>query len=93
MRYAILAVVLALGGCVTADSVNLPNGTKGYSIDCGGPFTVADCMNKAAALCQGPYQIVGQENSNGGAMLMPVGTGAVLVPSESRIMIVSCDAH
>lgn len=72
----------------------LPDGSKGYSIDCsGGAYTIADCMNKAAEVCAGAYQIMGQDSASTGGVLMPMGNGAVFVSGLQRSMIVSCGAR
>lgn len=60
LSYAILLAAL-LTGCVTAKTVHLPDGRLGYNIHCNGAARdVGDCMDKAAEVCAGPYQIVTQ---------------------------------
>jgi hypothetical protein len=94
MRNVVYAVTLCLTACATAAPVALPNGTKGYSIDCsGGGFSIADCMNKAAEVCKGSYQIVGQDSASTGGVVMPAGNGGVFIAGMQRTMIVSCGAH
>lgn len=79
MRPPLYALVLALAGCVTTKPVALPDGAKGFSIDCSGvQHDDADCMNQAAALCRGPYQIIAEDRQS--LMLNP----------NKRTMIVSC---
>ena len=89
-------IVILLGltaGCVHYSSTVMPDGKVGYEISCNGNFlSMSDCMNKAAALCGGTYQIVGaggqtsyyaQWNQNGGQV----------VPIVSRNMMVECTVH
>jgi hypothetical protein len=88
-----LLVLLALGGCVTARPVALPNGTQGYAIRCpGGHRDIADCMNKAAEVCGGKYQVLNGDAMVAGGVVAPVGNGAVFVPAVHRSLIVSCQA-
>lgn len=55
---------LALIGCAGTDQVRLPDGSVGYALRCG---NVSQCMNKAAAACGGPYEIIDtQTNSTPG---------------------------
>lgn len=51
----LVGVSLALGGCVTVKPVQLPNGKAGHAITCD---TATRCMNEAAKLCGGPYQVL-----------------------------------
>jgi hypothetical protein len=51
----LFGVFLAVGGCVTVKPVTLPNGKAGHAITCD---TAAQCMNEAAKLCGGPYQVL-----------------------------------
>lgn len=90
MRYLIYMGALLLAGCITAKPVALPSGEQGFAIDCGGPYEVSDCMNKAAEVCRGPYHIVDQSAASGGGAMMPAGNGAIFVPANERIMVVGC---
>lgn len=92
MRYPIYAAVLMLAACVPKP-VTLPDGRQGYSIDCSGLCCdIGDCMNKAAKVCGGPYQILGQDSANSGGAVVPAGNGSVFVSGMQRTMIVSCGA-
>lgn len=51
----LLGIALTLGGCVTVKPVQLPSGKAGHAITCD---TAARCMNEAAKLCGGPYQVI-----------------------------------
>ena len=70
--------VLALNGCVTVKPVQLPNGTAGHALTCG---TVAKCMNEAAKMCGGPYQVIETQNQE----VMANGYGG----SQTE-MVISC---
>jgi hypothetical protein len=97
MRKALLVAMLGLmsaaviGGCVTARPVALPNGTQGYAIQCPGTARdISDCMNKAAQVCGGPYNILDREGHPTGAVATTWGNGAFFVQGVHRTMIVSC---
>lgn len=56
----LIALALMAEGCVTIKPVALPNGKLGYSLSgCG---DLAKCMNEAATLCGGPYEVIGSQN-------------------------------
>lgn len=93
MRYSTLGAALLLAGCVVAKPVALPNGSTGYSINCSGRFDMGDCMNKAAEVCKGPYQMVDGNSEGAGGMMMPAGNGVMAVSAIRRTLIVSCGAH
>jgi hypothetical protein len=81
---AFLGAVAVLAGCATAEPVPLPNGDTGFAIKCG---NMADCYKKAAELCGGKYEIVGQA---GGAISGGSGAGGVVTPTYS--LTVGCPA-
>lgn len=97
MRYWVLGVMLGLTGCVLKvgeKPVTLPDGTQGYSIRCNGAARdISDCMNEAARICGGKYQIIKGETADVGGAAMPMGKGAVFVRGLHRTMIVSCGGH
>ena|ERR1700674_2729736 len=97
-----VALLLTLGAiaCVTSRPVALPNGTQGFAIRCpGAARDIGDCMNEAARICGGKYQIVDRDGNIAGGAVVPTGSGgAVFVHGVHRTMIVSCqqtpsDAH
>lgn len=72
MKIWILSTLL-LTGCVTVSPVRLPDGTRGYSLVCAPhQHESASCMNKAAELCRGPYQVVSQTPQSTGETEMIV---------------------
>jgi len=60
----VLGVALAIGGCVTVKPVALPSGKAGHLISCSDS---AQCMNKAAEICGGPYEIIQTQSRVAGA--------------------------
>ena len=81
MKGLLVVALLALSGCVTSKQVMLPNGAKGYSMDCSGiQHDAADCMNRAATLCGGAYTILSQTSES------------LAFNPNSRTMIVACAA-
>src|SRR6185369_10729905 len=72
------AITALLAGCATAKPVPLPNGQQGFAIeDCD---SMAECYKKAAEVCGGKYEIVGQESGSVGTVTT---TGGVIVPQYS----------
>lgn len=90
---AALLAVLSIAGCVTSRPVALPNGTQGVAINCpGAARDIADCMNEAAKVCGGKYQILDREGNVVGGAAVASGNGAVFVSGIKRTMIVKCGA-
>jgi hypothetical protein len=88
---ACAAIAALLSGCVTSRPVALPNGTQGYAIRCpGAARDIADCMNKAAEVCGGKYQVVDRDGNVAGGAIVPIGNGAVFAQGVHRTLIVSC---
>lgn len=91
---AIAAAVLSvavLTACVTAHPVALPNGTQGYAIECPGTARdISDCMNEAAKVCGGPYNILDREGHPTGAVATAWGNSAFFMQGRHRTLIVSC---
>src|SRR5580658_4503531 len=88
-----VALVALISGCVTERPVALPNGTQGYAIRCpGAARDISDCMNEAAKVCGGKYQILDREGNVVGGAAVASGNGAVFVSAIKRTMIVKCGA-
>lgn len=89
----VLAVgVLLLSGCVSVDSYTAPDGRKAYVIACnGGLQSMAACMNKAAELCAGPYEVLNKDQTMAPIGTMSNGVGSI-VPAKFRSLEVSCGA-
>jgi hypothetical protein len=88
---AVLLLALGATACVTSRPVALPNGAQGFDINCPGTARdIGDCMNEAARICGGKYQIVDREgNVVGGAAVSAGNNSAVFVQGIHRTMIVS----
>src|SRR5882762_10091382 len=81
----------ALTGCVTSRPVALPDGRRGFAIKCpGAARDIGDCMNEAAKVCGGKYQVVTREGLVAGGVAVPVGNSAVFAQGVHRTLIVSC---
>ncbi len=95
IRFAYLVALLALiSGCVSARPVALPNGTQGYAIRCpGAARDISDCMNEAAKVCGGKYQILDRDGNVVGGAAVGTGNGAVWVQGIHRTLIVSCGSN
>lgn len=90
-RVLLAFAVVAFSGCVTSRHVALPNGTQGYAIKCpGAARDISDCMNEAARVCGGKYQILDRDGNMAGGVVAPVGNGAVFVQGVRRTLIISC---
>ena len=88
---SLAALLVLLSGCVTARLVALPNGTQGYAIRCpGAARDISDCMNEAAKVCGGKYQILDRDGNVVGGAAVATGNGAVWVQGVRRTLIVSC---
>jgi hypothetical protein len=88
-----MAVVVLGSGCVTSKPVALPNGTQGYAIRCpGAARDISDCMNEAAKVCGGKYQILDRDGNVVGGAAFATGNSAVWVQGIHRTLIVSCTA-
>ena len=95
MRLFVMALgTLSVAGCVTTHPVAMPDGSQGIAINC--PGTVGDignCMNEAAKVCGGPYQLFNQDSGpRGGAFVSNGSGGGVFVPGNQTTLIVKCGA-
>lgn len=62
---AVLLFPLALAGCVSVETYKTPDGRTAYLIECNGSVqSMAACMNRAADLCKGPYEILNRAESD-----------------------------
>lgn len=91
MRLWVLLPLL-LAGCHANRAVTLPDGSQGISVDCSGTArNISHCMDKAAKACGGPYEVIAQDGSTTGAVLIPNGYGGgTVVAGVRRNMIVRC---
>jgi len=88
-----LALAVILTGCVTERPVSLPNGTQGWAVQCpGAAHDISDCMNEAARICGGRYQILDRDGSTVGGAAVATGNSAVFMSGVHRTLIVSCQA-
>lgn len=64
-------LMLLLAGCVSVRPMQMPDGARGYSLNCRpGGHEWASCMSKATELC-GTYTIVSQNiQTNGQAEMI-----------------------
>ena len=90
MRGILVVGLLMLGGCVSAEAMKLPDGRTGYVIECnGGLQSMAACMNKAAEVCAGPYEVLNRDQSTAPVATFSNGTGSI-VPAKFRTLEVAC---
>lgn len=90
-KTGLVLIALALGGCVTAKPIQLPDGTQGYVIDeCD---SLAKCYRKAAETCGGKYELIDSQGSSVGAIsggaavtgfVIPIYSITVRCPNETR---------
>lgn len=86
-----LLPLLLLAACVTQKPVSLPNGSQGYAIDCSrGNKGISACMNRAAELCGGRYEIVMQESGSNGGVANTFGNSSVITNAVTRTLVVQC---
>lgn len=88
----VLAAAVFLAGCATGQRpVALPDGRQGYEANCSGTArSYSDCMNYAARVCHGPYQILDRNQYTAGAMATPVGNTVLVSQGEHRTMLFAC---
>jgi hypothetical protein len=61
----VLGIAATLAGCATVTPVPLPNGQQGLAIEACD--TMATCYKKAAEVCGGKYEIIGEGSKTSGA--------------------------
>lgn len=87
-----ILIVLLLGGCVTSKPVSLPDGQVGHIISCdGGVQDISACMNKAAELCGGAYNVISQDQYMIGTTSVVYGNTATATGAIERKLVVACD--
>jgi hypothetical protein len=66
MKWVIGAACLAAAGCAVQHETYLPDGSKGFSINCGGQaLSWAQCYEKAGKTCGAHgYEIIGKEGES-----------------------------
>lgn len=82
---AVLALVLA--GCASgfdAEPVAMPDGQKGFMVDCANSGLAA-CMNTAAETCGGPYKIV-QEKTDPQVIM----NNGVAITALNQMILFTC---
>lgn len=73
---------IGLTSCITVTQVPLPNGESGWYIDqCS---SLADCYKRAAELCSGKYEIVGESQNTTG---VPMSTGGTIITTAHGMTI------
>jgi hypothetical protein len=95
---AAFAGLLSLTACVTAKTTHMPSGKTGYAIHCNGAMhDISDCMDKAAEVCGGPYQIFTSTGEVVASTAFATGVSpntavATSVNGIHRTLIVECGA-
>lgn len=57
--------ILALGGCTTADEIQLPSGGAGYTVACDGSGNRwSSCYEKASEVCPAGYDVVTKDGDS-----------------------------
>lgn len=87
----IAATAALVAGCVPVPRpVSLPDGSTGYSVRCH--RDIGNCMNEAAQVCGGKYQILDRDGDVIGSAVMPAGNGAIVARGIRKTLIVRCGA-
>ena len=90
MRLVLCCLTLLAGGCVSVESYTRPDGKTAYLIECnGGIQSMAACMNKAAEVCAGPYEVLNRDQAMAPVATISNGTGS-MVAASFRTLEVSC---
>ncbi|HVZ36442.1 MAG TPA: hypothetical protein VG963_28630 [Polyangiaceae bacterium] len=90
MRHIILAVLM-LAGCATRTETYLPDGTKGYTLNCSGAaLTWNACLERAGKTCGSRgYEILDRREENG-ASVGGSQFGVFGGTTVTRTMVVKC---
>ena len=84
MRFLAVLLCIALTSCISATQVPLPSGETGWFINrCS---DLSDCYKRAAELCSGKYEIVGESQDTTG---VPMSTGGTII-ATSHGMTIKC---
>lgn len=92
MRHAIVLLgLIPLAACATQKTVYLPDGRKGYSINCSGAALSWEmCYQKAGAICTtNGYEIVAKDGDQGATMSgtqYGIFAGSVI----TRVLLIAC---
>src|SRR5579872_456489 len=88
---ALVILVLHAAGCVSARPVALLDGTHGWAIRCPhSRHNLAACMDEAAMICSGRYDMVTSHDDQFGGLLARAEDGAMFVEGMRRTLVVSC---
>lgn len=86
---ALLCLVLA--GCATSSTTYLPDGRKGYTINCSGsavPWSA--CQKKAGDLCQAKGYDIISANGEQGSTFIASGNFASGGTTSNKSMLIAC---
>lgn len=92
---ACIGSTLFLGSCATSTDLILPDGSKGYSLNCGGAAnTWGTCLKKAGELCkERGYEILARDQNTGQFTALSADQYSAFGSSSAiiyREMIVKC---
>jgi hypothetical protein len=93
-RSILLSTAMFLGACATSTVTYLPDGSRGYSIQCSGSaVSWAQCEQKAGSLCKsaGYEEISRREDS--GASISGTQFGVFGGTTHNRSMLVKCNGQ
>lgn len=90
MKPVFILSALALASCVSVEPYKTPDGRTAYLIECNGAIqSIAACMNRAAELCGGPYDLLNRQE--GGTLYGSVDDGdGVIGTTKDRTIEVAC---
>ena len=78
-RLALVSILVALGGCTTAQPIMTSNGQQGFAVDCSA-MGMTQCYQKAGQLC----------GTNGYHVLNSVDKRSGFFTSAENHMVIAC---
>jgi hypothetical protein len=87
MHKGIVIVLLAISGCATQKSTYLPDGRRGYTVNCSGSALSWDaCYAKAGSICKDAGYDVIRQDGDTGSVASPLFGGSVI----TRTLLIAC---
>lgn len=88
---ALAAGGLSLSACTTSNSIVLPSGQSGYTVDCSGTnLSWAHCYSKAGKVCPHGYVVAEKSDNHGGRPVAGDLYGVLGGSVVDRSMLINC---
>lgn len=91
MKTLFVAMLLILAGSTYAGEVYLPDGTKGFTVDCSGAFiSWNSCYKKAGKICKEKGYTVVDRSDNKGGVIAGGGGGVWGAKGVTKSLLIKC---